>query len=203
MRFYACPDCDLLLRATQLNFGDKAHCPRCDCLLQRPAPRSIERSLALALTGVLLAIAANALPLLGMRLLGNSSEATLWTGVMALYQQDLWGVAALVFLTSIAFPIVNLILALLVSGHLFFHQANPYLPVWLRCWQYLNEWAMLEVYMLGIIVACVKLSAMADLKFAWGLVAFIALLLINAQLNCSLDAAFFWQRIKTLNKTDE
>ena len=59
---------------------------------------------------------------------------------------------------------------------------------------------MLEVYMLGIIVACVKLMALASLKFGWGLYAFIALIIITTMLTSGLDSTLFWQRIGQLSK---
>ena len=65
---------------------------------------------------------------------------------------------------------------------------------------HLDEWVMLEVYMLGIIVACVKLMAIAPLKFGWGLYAFVALIIITALLTSGLDSALFWQRIEQLSK---
>jgi paraquat-inducible protein A len=141
---------------------------------------------------------ANFLPLVGIKLMGNSNSGTLWSGVSALFDEDLWSVAILVLLASIIFPLINLLLSLFISSHLFFNKNNNYLAISLRWLQHLTEWAMLEVYLLGIIVACVKLSSMAELKFGWGLVAFVALLLINVLLMANLDEKLFWQRIATL-----
>jgi paraquat-inducible protein A len=59
---------------------------------------------------------------------------------------------------------------------------------------------MLEVYMLSIIVACVKLMAIAPLKFGWGLYAFIALIVITTLLTSTLDKQLFWRRIEQLRK---
>jgi paraquat-inducible protein A len=196
--FIACPDCDLLLKPSELVIGDKAHCPRCGYLLQRARTNSIERSFALSITGLLLMLPANFLPLVGIKLMGNSNSGTLWSGVSALFNEDLWSVAILVLLASIIFPLINLLLSLFISSHLFFNKNNNYLAISLRWLQHLTEWAMLEVYLLGIIVACVKLSSMAELKFGWGLVAFVALLLINVLLMANLDEKLFWQRIATL-----
>jgi paraquat-inducible protein A len=69
--------------------------------------------------------------------------------------------------------------------------------------QHLDEWAMLEVYMLAIIVACTKLMALAPLKFGWGLYAFIALLIITAMLTSNLDKELFWYRIGQLRQENK
>ncbi len=72
----------------------------------------------------------------------------------------------------------------------------------MRWLQHIDEWAMLEVYTLGIIVACVKLASMAQLKFGFGLYAFVGLLIVNGMLTNSLDNYLFWRRIEQLTKTD-
>ncbi|MGJ0486086.1 MAG: paraquat-inducible protein A [Methylomicrobium sp.] len=198
LQLEACPECDALLKPATLDAGDKAHCPRCGYLLQRAQKNSIERSLVLSITGLLLFIPANCLPLLGIKLLGNTKDDILLSGVVALYAEDMWAVATLVFLSSILFPLVNILLSLAISAHLYLNRPNRYLKRWMRWLQHLEEWAMLEVYTLGIIVACVKLSSMADLRFGMGLYAFVGLLLVTVALTGSLDRALFWQRIDAL-----
>jgi len=194
----ACAECDLLLNPAQPAMGDKAQCPRCGYLLQRPRKQSIERTFALSIAGLILIFPANLLPLVGIKVLGNTRDGTLWSGVVTLYQEDMWAVAILVFLSSILFPLINIVLSLLVSGHLYFRKPNRLLPRWMRWLQHIEEWAMLEVYTLGIIVACVKLASMAELRFGFGLYAFVTLLIVNAMLASSLDQYLFWRQIEKL-----
>ncbi|MEQ1486101.1 paraquat-inducible protein A [Methyloglobulus sp.] len=198
--YEACPECDLLLNRPVPEPGDKAHCPRCGYLLQRPHKHSIERTLALSLAGLILMIPANLLPMIGINILGNSMDGNLWTGVSVLFNEDMWAVAILVLLSSVLLPFVNMGFAFLISFHLFIEKPNGHLVRWMRWLQYLNEWAMLEVYALGIIVACVKLAGMAELRFGFGLYAFIGLLFVNAMLANELDTYLFWHRIAHLGK---
>lgn len=200
LAYVACPECDLLLNRATPELGDKAHCPRCGYLLLRPHKHSIERTLALSLAGLILIVPANLLPMVGVKIFGNSIDGNLWTGVSALFKEEMWAVAVLVLLSSVLLPLVNLTLAFLISLHLFKNRPNRHLVHWMRWFQHLNEWAMLEVYALGIIVACVKLAGMAELRFGLGLYAFVGLLLVNAMLANELDSYLFWQRIAQLGK---
>ena len=200
MELAACPECDLLLNPHRAVAGEKAHCPRCGVLLQRPGKQSIERTLALSLAGLLLMLPANLLPLVAIKVLGSSHDGTLWSGVYTLFSEGMWAVSVLVFLSSMCFPLLNLVLSLLVSWHLHFNQPNKYLAHWMRWLQHLEEWAMLEVYMLGIIVACVKLASMAEVKFGLGLYAFVALIVVNGMLTSNLDGYLFWRHIRKLNR---
>jgi paraquat-inducible protein A len=201
--FEACPECDLLLNPAQPEPGDKAHCPRCRFLIFKPHKHSIERTLALSIAGLILFFPANLLPMIGAKLLGNSLEENLWSGILALFEEDLWMVALLVLLSSVLLPFINMSLAFMISLHLFIKKPNKHLKFWMRWYQHLNEWAMLEVYALGIIVAWVKLSGDADLKLGLGLYAFIGLLIINTMLTNELDYYSFWQRIGQLAKKQE
>ncbi|UOA09379.1 MULTISPECIES: paraquat-inducible protein A [Methylobacter] len=196
----ACPECDLLLKPAQLKIGEKAHCPRCGLLLSRPRKQSIERTFALSITGFILFFPSVLLPMMGITVLGDANTGTLLSGVIALFNENMWPVAIVVFLASIMFPLVHISLSLLISGHLYFKRSNRYLVTWMRWMYHLDEWIMLEVYMLGIIVACVKLMAIAPLKFGWGLYAFIALIIITTLLTSNLDNRLFWQRIEQLRK---
>jgi paraquat-inducible protein A len=199
--YEACPDCDLLLNPVQALAGDKAFCPRCGFLLQRPRAYAIERTLALSVTGLILLLPANFLPLVGIRLFGNIKDGNLWSGAAALMDEGMTSVAVLVWLSSVILPVVNLSLAFIISLHLYLNKPSRWLPRWLSWFQHLNEWAMLEVYALSIIVACVKLSSMADLRFGAGLYSFVALLMVNAMLATEMDYRQFWQKIAALKAT--
>jgi paraquat-inducible protein A len=196
----ACPECDLLLKSAQPKIGEKAHCPRCGLLLSRPRKQSVERTFALSIAGFILFFPANLLPMVGITILDNANTGILFSGVLALFNEGMVAVAIVVFLASILFPLIHISLSLLISAHLYFNRSNRYLAQWMRWMSHLDEWVMLEVYMLGIIVACVKLMAIAPLIFGWGLYAFIALIFITTLLTSNLDEELFWQRIWQLRK---
>jgi paraquat-inducible protein A len=200
--YTACPECDLLINIAQPKMGEKVHCPRCDLLLLRPRKQSIERTFALSIAGFILFFPANFLPMVAITMMGNANTGILISGVFALFNESMWPVAIVVFLASILFPLVHISLSLLISGHLYFNRPNRYLVSWMRWMHHLDEWVMLEVYMLSIIVACVKLMAIAPLKFGWGLYAFIALIVITTLLTSSLDSPLFWTRIEQLRKNN-
>jgi paraquat-inducible protein A len=110
----------------------------------------------------------------------------------------MWGIAIVVFLASMLFPILSILLSLVISAHLYFNRFNRYLILSLRVLHHIEEWAMLEVYLMGIIVACVKLSSMSELKFGLGLSAFVLLLIVSITLSSNFDSALFWQKMDQL-----
>ncbi len=60
----ACPGCDLLYREVSLAQGKKVHCPRCGTTLRVVVQDSVDKTLALSLTGLLLFIPAMTLPIM-------------------------------------------------------------------------------------------------------------------------------------------
>jgi paraquat-inducible protein A len=192
----ACKDCDLLIERIDTPPGDKALCPRCANPLYQPREQSIERSLALAVTGLLLFIPANLLPVMSLHIVGQESTTTIYKGSLVLYHEGLHWTALLVFFASIVVPFCKLLLMLFVSGYLYLERYNPLLPYALRYYHYLDEWGMLEVYMLGVLVAVVKLKGMASVVPDIGLYCFMALLLVVTMMSTWLDEDSFWQRIE-------
>ena len=67
-----------------------ARCSRCGAVLRRHKRNSLERTLALGVTGVILFVIANAFPFLGLELQAQVIQTTLFSGVRALFSQGMW-----------------------------------------------------------------------------------------------------------------
>src|SRR5690606_22800669 len=110
----ACQECDLLMHKTEQSLGERAACPRCGYELYNHRRHVVRRSLALVVTALLLYIPANFLPIMKLNLLGRSTEDTVWSGVKSLLQTDMQFVALIVFLCSMAVPLLKLLCQLWV-----------------------------------------------------------------------------------------
>ncbi|MGB5177109.1 MAG: paraquat-inducible protein A [Gammaproteobacteria bacterium] len=192
----ACKDCDLLLERLETSPGDKALCPRCANPLYQRQNSSVEQTLALALTGLLLFLPANLLPVMSLDLVGQESSTTIYKGSLVLFQEGLYWTSLLVLFASIVIPLCKLLLMSFVSGCLYLQRFSTLLPYAFRYYHYLDEWGMLEVYMLGVLVAVVKLKGMASVVPGIGLYCFIALLLVTTLMSSLLDEDSFWNNIE-------
>ena len=137
---------------------------------------------------------ANVYPFLTFRLEAQVQETTLISGVMALYDQGMWIVAAVVFLTSILVPLLQLTGMLYVILPLKFNQRPWGLPVFFRVVRGFKPWGMMEVFMVGILVSFVKLAKMATLIPGTALYAFLVLIFVLAASAASLDPHIVWDR---------
>ncbi len=191
----ACHECDLLMRKPKLALGEKAQCPRCGYELYAHRHNVVERSLALVIAALLLYVPANFLPIMQLNLLGQSSEDTVWSGVQGLFDTGMEGVALVVFLCSMGIPLIKLICQLLVLLSIRWDFGRSYGLLLYRIYHHLRDWGMLEVYLMGVLVAIVKLADMTSITVGLGLVCFISLLLVQVWLEVVMSPHQIWQAL--------
>jgi paraquat-inducible protein A len=140
-------------------------------------------------------ILSNSFPLLTLKFEGQTETTTLLGGVVALYRQGTNGLAFLVLLTTIIVPFVQLSSMIWALMALKFKVSDKNLPRLLRLLVKIYPWGMLEVFMLGIFVAVVKLAEMAGIVMGIGVYCFGALIFVIAAAASSMDIGLFWERI--------
>jgi paraquat-inducible protein A len=192
----ACHDCDLLQRLGELPEGALALCRRCGGVLRRRRRNSIERTLALALSASILFAVANAFPFLGFDMQGRETQTTLFTGVVDLWRQGVPQIAVLVAFTAVIAPFFQLSLLLYVLlpiqlGRVPWQMARAF-----RLLRRVQPWSMMEVFLVGILVAVTKLQGMASVVPGLALWAFAALIVVLAAATASLDPELVWQRLE-------
>ncbi|NER61408.1 paraquat-inducible protein A [Pseudomonas sp. MAFF212428] len=188
----ACHECDLLMRKPDLKTDEKAQCPRCGYELYAHRHNVVDRSLALVLAALLLFVPANFLPIMQLHLLGQSADDTVWSGVQGLYDSGMGGVAVVVFLCSMAIPLLKLLCQLAVLLSIRLDMGRSYGLLLYRIYHHMRDWGMLEVYLMGVLVAIVKLVDMAELSLGLGLLCFISLLLVQVWLEVVMSPHQIW-----------
>lgn len=191
----ACHECDLLLRKPSVSVNERVECPRCGYELYTHRTHVLRRSMALVITALLLYVPANFLPIMQLNLLGQTTEDTVWSGVLGLYNNGMQSVAVVVFLCSMAVPLIKLLCQFSVLLSIRMDIGRSYGLLLYRIYHHMREWGMLEVYLMGILVAIVKLADMAELSIGLGLLCFIALLLVQVWLEVTMSPHQIWQAL--------
>jgi len=192
----ACETCGLTQAVPDLAPGTSAECIRCGAtIMERPASGP-EATLALTIAALVLYVPANIYPILSMNLYGNYSENTIWDGVVSLMQYNEYFVAAVVFLASIVVPLFKLLglLFLVVSsrwggGRRLRARTHIY-----RFIDAIGPWAMLDVFLLAILVALVKLGDLGQVIPGPGMVAFTCVVVLTILASQSFDTKLIWNR---------
>lgn len=194
----ACHECDMLHRVNLDYQGGPVECRRCGAVLLQHKAHSMENSLAFSLTGLVLFILANAFPIMSFRFEGQVTETILFTGVYDLFSQGYWPLGMVVFFTTIAIPLAQLLSLLYVLTPLYLGWVPWKMTLVLRMVFMLEPWSMMEVFMLGILVAVVKLTAMATIIPGMALWCFVILIFILAAIVNSLDHELIWEKYEAL-----
>jgi len=196
MDLIACHDCDLLQQKSPIKNGQVAKCVRCAAVLYCRKSNSLDLTLMFTLAGLIFYILANVYPFMTFDLEGRTQENNLITGVKELYRHEMVGLSILVFLTSVLVPLLKLSgMAYLLFPLRFNRRPWKFFSIF-RMVQSLHPWAMMEVYMLGVLVAYVKLSDMATIIPGIALFSFAILIFITAAADAYWDPDAFWDHLK-------
>ncbi|WP_285415598.1 paraquat-inducible protein A [Pseudomonas sp. efr-133-TYG-5] len=173
-----CEHCDCVYEKTPLAKHQKTLCARCGGVLERYSSLTVEQRLALTLTAAMLWLFANFYPVMSISLKGLKNSATLWDSVLALSQGPITFMAMVAAISIIIAPAFQLVLLIWVLCFALTSRRSPGFKVAMRWLETLRPWSMLEVCLLGAMVAVFKLAGMLDVLPGIGLFALAALSLL-------------------------
>lgn len=196
LSYIACPDCDLIQDIPPLAVGESAHCIRCNATLFTNQRNSVNRSLAFAITGLILFVIANMFPLLSLKALGVTQDGTLLSTAISLFKADRPLLSIIVLLTTIIFPATTLLGTIYILIQVKTNQLNTYTAPLFRFLRSTDAWGMLEIFMLAVLVSVVKLGDLADVIYGVSLYAFCLLIIALTLLSYSLNPQDIWRLLR-------
>ena len=188
----ACHECGTVHRMAPLQPGRAAICATCSATLYREQQDSIERTLGLTVAALFLFAVANLLPFMTLKLEGREQPSTIMTGVLGLHEAGMWPLAGLVFAAAILMPLLKLLALLYALLPLQFGQRAPGMATLFRWVETIHPWAMMEVFLLGVIVAYVKLADLATIELGVALFAFVSVIILVIAADRALDPRAVW-----------
>ena len=191
-----CATCGLTQQVGALSRGQSAECPRCGATVSEGPHGSLQLTAALALAALILYVPANIYPILRMHFYGAYSENTVWDGVVSLAHANQYFVALIVFLASIVIPVLKLagLLYLVISARFGLGRRLRGRTRIYRFIDVIGPWAMLDVFLLAVLVALVKLGQLATILPGPGLIAFSAVVVLTMFASASFDPRAIWER---------
>ena len=197
----ACHECDHLYRFESIEPGAKASCRRCGALLYQAIPNSLDRSLALYGAALIMFFIANCFPFLSLSFGGRVEENILLSGGWAMYKLGMPDMGLLIFFTSIAFPFIAIAGMLYLLIPVRFGYAPPAMGPVYRIVHAITPWSLVGVFMLGVLIAIVKLQDLANVITGTSLYALAALLIIYSAARANFDPRVLWS-ISKVKQTD-
>ena len=193
MSVIVCHACDLAHRADGIAPASRVRCVRCRAELYRTTAAGLDTALALASTALILFIVANAYPLVAFKVNGTTRLATLTGAAVGLYDQGYATLAVLVAFTALLVPLTQILAFLYVLVPARIGVRAPGQEALFRVLTAVRPWGMTEVFVLGAIVALVKLSAEAEVSAHVALIAYGLLMFTLTALASVTPTEQFWQ----------
>lgn len=187
-----CEHCDSVYQRPILGPGEVARCRKCAAVLFRASRLDIDRWLALTLAAAIVFVIANVCPVVIIRLQNLSNEATLWQSAAALAHSPAALIALPTALAIIVVPFLQIgLLIWILLGARAGYRAPGFAPA-MRMLVILRPWSMIEVGLLGILIAIIKLSSFLKVAPGPGIWA-MAVLMVLITLIANRDTHWLWQ----------
>ncbi len=195
-----CHSCNLVCRLPAVHTSHAgAVCPRCGAALHARKPDSLARTWALVIAAIICYLPANLLPIMKVTSLGNSQADTILSGVIYLTVHGMWPLALVVFIASVFVPLAKLII--LVSLLISVQRRSQWRPVdrtrLYRLTEAVGRWSMVDIYVVTIMVALVKLGNLASIEAQPGAVFFGAVVVITMFAAMSFDPRLIWDNLES------
>jgi paraquat-inducible protein A len=194
----SCHDCHLLSRWQQLPSGQAACCPRCGAALHLRKPNSIMRTWALVIAAFIFYVPANVLPITVTTSLGHTQSDTIMSGVIYFLLHGSPEIAIVIFVASVFIPILKLIVMayLLVSVQ----RKSGWRPrdrtQLYQITHAIGRWSMVDIYVVTLLVALVKLGVFANIDAGPAAVYFASVVVISMFAAESFDPRLIWDALE-------
>jgi paraquat-inducible protein A len=190
----SCHDCHLLSRWPKPAHRQIALCPRCGGPLHQRKVHSIARAWALLLTAIILYIPANVLPMTVTTTLGSAQADTIMSGIIYFIHSGSWEIALVIFTASIFVPFMKFIILiyLLLSVQFKSVKRPKDRTVLYRITEAVGRWSMVDVYVVTILVALVKLGVLANIEAGPAAIYFASVVVITMIAAESFDPRLIW-----------
>lgn len=198
MGLVSCSDCHLLSRWPKSSKNFKAYCPRCGSKLHQRKPNSIARTWALVIAAMVFYIPANVLPMTITTALGSKSADTIISGVIYFMHSGSWEIAVVIFTASIFVPFMKFII--LISLLLTIQFKSTWRPkdrtILYRITEAVGRWSMVDIFVVTILVALVKLGVIIDIEAGPAAIYFALVVVITMIAAESFDPRMIWDAVE-------
>jgi paraquat-inducible protein A len=188
-RMLSCHCCRKVTRA-----AEGTACPRCGTALHHRKRNSVARSWALVTAAAVLYVPANYYPVMTIVTLGQGGPHTIMGGVVEFIHSGFWPLAVIVFLASVAVPMLKLVgLSVMLLSVQRRSRLHLYRKTQLyRVVEALGRWSMIDVFVVSVLIALVRFGAVASIHAELGAACFGAVVILTMVAAETFDPRLMW-----------
>jgi paraquat-inducible protein A len=200
----SCPVCHEIVK---VSYPEKriAICPRCGSEVHPRKPDSIQQTWALLIASIVFFIPANMLPMMQVETFAGTQSDTIISGVIYFIETGSYLIAFVIFVASIIVPVIKLMILiyLLLSvqkGSCLYRNQRRRLY---RLTEIIGRWSMVDVYVVGIMVALVHFGGLTQIKAAMGANFFLLVVIVTMFAAMQFDPRLIWDTKECDGKAKE
>ena len=190
----SCHSCSMVVRLSPPRNDGVVCCPRCGARLHLRKPDSIRRTWALVIAAMIFYLPANLLPITVTTYLGSAQRDTILSGVLYFMHTGSWGIALIIFVASIVVPIakIAILCGLLLSVQRHSRWRLRERSLLYRMIEVVGRWSMLDVFVVTVLIALVRLGYLSTIEAGPGVIYFAAVVVITMIAAMTFDPRLMW-----------
>ncbi len=183
-----CPVC------TDVGPIDQHHCGKCGATSHAGWDDSLQLTWAWLITSVILYLPANILPIMYTTFLGQTTESTILGGVVQLWEHGSYPIALVIFIASVLVPIGKIVVLgwLCISVQRSHKTALKHKALLYRMTEFIGRWSMVDVFVVGILVALIQLGNIMTILPGSAALAFAAMVMTTMFAAITFDPRMIW-----------
>ena len=173
-----CQKCHTLHEKCDISNGESALCSSCGRIMYSHDESMLDKAIALGLTGLLLFVMANAFPLVSIDVLGQDGYITMISMLNTMFDKGFYIVAMSVAFLIFIFPLMSITIYILLAFLMKYKIGKNTTKSLLILLSKVLPWSMIEIYLVSILVALVKLLSHFQIHIGlsfWALSLFVIL----------------------------
>jgi len=180
----------------QAQSKDIKHCQNCGAIIHVIDPYSIQNTMALLITSILLYIPANIYPIMYTTYLGEKTANTILGGVITLWSHGSYPIAAIIFVASVLVPVIKIValgwLCFSVkTNRIRFFNNNQRMY---RMTEFVGRWSMVDVFVVTILVALIQFGALMNIQPGIATISFAGMVVVTMLAATSFDSRLIWTK---------
>ncbi|MCU6683648.1 MULTISPECIES: membrane integrity-associated transporter subunit PqiA [Leclercia] len=184
---------------------DQEVCPRCESKGHVRRKNSLQWTMALLITSIMLYLPANILPIMITNLLGDEMPSTIMAGVVLLWGEGSYPVALVIFIASIMVPTLKMIaiawLCWDAKGH--GKRDSERMHFIYEVVEFVGRWSMIDVFVIAVLSALVRIGGLMSIYPAIGALMFALVVIMTMFAAMTFDPRLSWDREPESSHEDE
>jgi len=198
-----CPACHLTVKISDNRHKHAARCPRCGSEVHPRIPDSIQQTWALVIASIVFYIPANLLPMMHVETFAGTESDTIMSGVVYFVETGSYLIAFVIFVASIIVPSLKLIILvyLLIMAQKCSNLKQQQRRHLYRLTEIVGRWSMVDVYVVGMMVALVHFGGLTEIKAGTGANFFLLVVIVTMFAAMRFDPRLIWDTKECNAKT--